>query len=163
VADGWLFFAGKHWSLAPVLGVLLVSASCLQTACGSTNESPYQVIIARNPFRLRPPPAPEAQDIPIPPAVDLKLTGVAFLPPDKRAFFRILECNQTIPKYLSLAEGEKAEGLEVLAINVETARVKIRLNGEIQLVSFETHGVKDPVVKPVLPPENKTVNPATAH
>jgi hypothetical protein len=84
--------------------------------------------------------------------VDLKLTGIASFPPARRAFFVILECNQTIPKYLNLAEGEKDGDLEVVSINVDTARVKIRLHGEVQFVSFETHGIKDPVTKPVVNP-----------
>jgi hypothetical protein len=139
----------RYWA-----AVLLVMASvqgALIAAPASTNDNPYLVIANRNAFNVQPPPPPPVDDPPAPPAVDIKFTGVSTVLSDKRAMLMIFESGKVGPKFHTLAEGEKVGDLEVVSIDTEIPRVRIRLRGENMALTFETHGAKK-IAAPTPPP-----------
>ena len=115
---------------------LLVSASMLTcSACFSQAESthPYQPIVERNAFALKPIPPP-VQPTPVtPPAPQTKviLTGITsiFGPNDKRAFLEITEQaygKPTVTHKPMLREGERDGSIEVTSIDMENSIVHIK-------------------------------------
>src|SRR5881296_2776061 len=109
-------------------GILAVSAA--QTALAEAKPNPYQAIVERNPFGLKPPPPPPdpAPPAPAAPPAKVLLTGISSMF-GVRALLEITEQepgkSPTTRKPI-LKEGERDGSVEVLAINVEKSLVKIR-------------------------------------
>jgi hypothetical protein len=95
----------------------------------STN--PYEAIIFRNAFGLKPPPPPQPVTPPSTaqkPLPELALTGIADFSFKKWALLVATERGKT-PRTYTLTEGQQADGLEVLTIDVHTGTVRVRLDG----------------------------------
>ncbi len=128
--------------LAWALAFTPVAHADVQTSAGP-EPLRYQRIVEANPFRLKPVPS---QSVPLTTvsavtSSDLKLTGVAASGGKKSAYFAIEERGKS-PRYISLAEGSAADGLEVTVIDVETETVRLRRNGVWLVLSLKTDGVK---------------------
>jgi len=79
------------------------------------------------------PPSPPSNSPP-----DLLLTGIVDLLAKKRAFLVRTEHGQAIGSY-SLMEGEKRDGLEVLAIDARAETVSVRNAGVEMMLTLKTH------------------------
>jgi hypothetical protein len=117
---------------------------------GPSQDSPYQAIMGRNAFGLRPipPPAPPPE-VPvnvIPSA--LKLTGITTLI-GKRAMFLVQEPSKKEAVYSDLLrEGDKdgsITNLEVLHIDDLTGEVKVVYGGKEMTLNFAQNGIQPPV------------------
>lgn len=117
------------------------------------NESPYQSIIKRNAFGLKPPPPPAPAPEPTPQVTPsaLKLTGITTLGGGKRAMFVLQEPNK--PQLISdlVREGERDSiitNLEVLSIDERAGVVRVKYGGKELALNFQDHGLKAPVAAP---------------
>lgn len=131
-----------------VISALALSAA-IQWAGAEAKPNPYGPIIDRNPFGLKPPPAPvvETNQEPAAPPPNVKLTGISNLFA-KRALLEITEQQGpsrpgqppppggTVNRPI-LAEGEAMHGVEVVAIDLEKNRVRIRNAGTESELTFE--------------------------
>jgi len=123
------------------VAVLLAGAAPMVLAEAKPN--PYQAIVERNPFGLKPPPPP-VDNTPPPPVIPLAkviLTGFSSVAGPTRALLEITE--QEPGKTAStrrpiLREGERDGTIEVISIDVEKNLVKIRNSGNETNLSFET-------------------------
>jgi hypothetical protein len=115
----------------------------------------YHAIAERNVFDLKPPtpPPPPAPAVTTAPP-NVKLTGITTILGNKRALFMVQEAPapgkaQKQESYI-LTEGQRQGLIEVLEIDERTGRVKIKNDGSISVVTFET--VKLPVAPVGVPP-----------
>src|SRR5437870_6189310 len=107
----------RHLALA-VGGILLTAA--VQADVTEPAANPYQVIIERNPFGLKPPPPIVNKDptnVVIP--VNVKFTGITSKSTNKVAWFVIpaQPGKNPNPQLLRIPEHEKQGDIEVLEIN----------------------------------------------
>src|SRR5258706_190925 len=80
--------AGKAVGLA-LSGLLFCEGAFAITPDSSTNATPYQSIVDRNVFGLKPPPPPAEAPPPAKPPVNITLTGITSLGGTKRAFMSL--------------------------------------------------------------------------
>jgi len=121
-------------------GVLAVGAA--QSALAEARTNPYQSIVERNPFGLRPPPPPPDPTPPAPavPPAKVVLTGISTLGQTK-ALLEITEQEPGKPAAVHkpiLMEGERDGSIEVVSIDLEKSIVRIRNAGMETNVTFET-------------------------
>jgi hypothetical protein len=117
------------------------------TAMAELKDNPYQIIIDRNPFGLRPIPPPpvavvETNPPPTPPP-DIKLTGITTLLGSPRVMLQV-EDKQAKGKFLfpTLSEGESENGITIVAVDTENMKVRVR-NGDAETtLDFKNNGVK---------------------
>lgn len=125
-------------------------AATIHWAAAEARPNPYQPIVERNAFGLKPPPPPtppeqQEKDPKLPSKI--KLTGLSNLF-TKKAFLEIDEQEigkPVVKRHVILAEAEGAYGVDVLAIDVEKNLVKIRYANQESDLTFE-------VPKPSAPP-----------
>jgi len=155
-----------------VLGAILAGGA-VQVALADAKPNPYQAIIERNPFALKP--VPKAVDTPPPPVVvplgKVVLTGITSLGPAPRALLEITEQEPgktATTRRPILNAGESDGSVEVLSIDVEKSLVKIRNAGIETNISFETPKVASsgaapgaPAVPPGFPPPPATASAPT--
>ena len=116
-------------------GFLLVSAALGLTP--NSFASPYQGIVDRNVFGLKPmPPAVRPEDIK-PPAPDLNLTGITTILGNKRALLKVpaKPPKQKEESYI-LTEGQSEGDIEVLTIDEVAGTVKVMNHGVAQTLDF---------------------------
>jgi hypothetical protein len=117
---------------------------------GSSN--PYRQIAVRNAFGLLPPPPPVDPDAaaqappPPPPPITVKLTGITDIFGKKRAMFVFTEQGnaKAQPKPVSLYEGDRESGVEVIAIDLARNVVRVNNNNLVTNITFakmESSGV----------------------
>jgi len=116
-------------------------------------DHPYQAIIDRNAFGLRPPPQ-VVNPIPTNPVVpvNVKFTGITSNSRGKKAWLMIpaVPGKNTNPQYLNgLAEHEKQGEIEVLEINVKESKVKILNAGSLVELNVKDNGLPTPAALPV--------------
>ena len=116
--------------------------------------NPYQRIVERNVFRLRPaPPArPEPDQRPRP---KVHLTGITTILRGKRALLKV-EFPAKPPERAKeesyiLTEGQRVGRIQVLEINEKLAQVKVDNSGTITNLSFEKIGPTPAPVQTALP------------
>jgi len=119
-------------------------------AFADIKENPYQSIVARNPFGLRPMPVPAQPPVeptPAPPLPEIKLTGITTLLGTSKALFQYEDKQTKKLEFPSpLSEGQTYKTFTVLGIDIENQRVRIQ-NGETQAtLDFVNDGVKPIVV-----------------
>ena len=131
---------------AKLLGCLLcLGASTLFARADVAGD--YKIILERNPFGLKPPPAPPApatNTAPVETPTAYKLSGITALFRPPRAMFVNQPPGKPTPEYLSLSEGQRQGSLEVLpgGINVKAGTVRVKISGEERTMSFEKDGLK---------------------
>jgi hypothetical protein len=112
------------------LGVLGLTTALV---LADVKSSPYETIVSRNPFGLKPPPPPpdpSASQPPAPPTPmpTTKLTGITTILAGKpKAILEITEPGGKGPKQRILQEGERLDTIEVVSINVASNLVKVRI------------------------------------
>jgi hypothetical protein len=112
----------------------------------SANSNPYQAIVERNVFGLKPipPPAPPAE--PPKPPVNITLTGITTLFGKKRCFVTVMTAPKAgapaAPESKMLSEGERDGGIEVVSIDEKAGTVNLKDGDSAVTVSFDKNGVK---------------------
>jgi hypothetical protein len=136
----------------------LLGAGATPWAKADAKANPYESIVVRNVFALKPPPDPTPPPPPAPPPAPLAkvvLTGITsiFGPSSKRAILEITEQEAgkagTVKKPI-LREGERDGSIEVVAIDVEKSIVLIRNGGVETNLIFEVQ--KSPAGPPTPSP-----------
>lgn len=141
-----------------LLGAAVMSSS-LQAVPAANLKENYQSIIERNPFGLKPP-APPATNNPAEskekPKLEVFLTGLTAIDYPrypKQAYLYTMEQGKKEPTYYAINEGDGKDGIQVLSIDAERRKVRIRMENKETLLSFDTHGVRVAAVpgKPGVP------------
>ena len=136
--------------LACMVGGLAVCS----LARGVTSESvdnPYQSIIDRNVFSLKPPPPPpDPSEVNKPQVLKITLTGITTILGNKRVLMKTApppgkpgEAPKTEQSYI-LTEGQREGDIEVIAIDDKAGSVKVNNGGTVQTLTFEKDGAKLP-------------------
>ncbi len=157
----------KRGTLTVLFGAIVVAGFSLG-AFADVKENPYQVIIDRNPFNLRPIPPPptvvvvETNAPPLPPP-EIKLTGISTLSGAPKVFLQV-EDKQTKKASFPppLAVGDNHFEISIVSIDVENNTVRIR-NGDAETtLDFDKNGVKAAAIAatPVPNPGVIPFNPA---
>jgi hypothetical protein len=148
--------------LACLMGSLALCAAANEVT-PDVSANPYQSIVDRNVFGLKPPPPPpdtsEANKAPV---LKITLTGMTDILGNKRVLMKTApppgkpgEPPKTEQSYI-LAEGQREGDIEVLEINDKVGSVKVNNAGTVQTLTFEKDGAKLPAtpapVAPGVPP-----------
>jgi hypothetical protein len=116
------------------IAVLALGAASAVNGFADAKLNPYETIVDRNPFGLKPPPPPPDPTVNAPPPAPLatvELTGITgFLSGKKRALLEITPGPGKPVQRPILAEGERVESVEVVSINVEKNEVVVK-NGSL--------------------------------
>ena len=143
---------------AGILGAVLLGAGALAADTAAPAENPYQGIVDRNVFALKPPPPPPDPDSIKPPTPDFFLTGITTIFGPKRALFR------TAPKHgrgapppgkekeeeesYMLEERQRQGEVEVVSIDEVNRLVKVSYGGTILTLDFTNNAAKSVAVAP---------------
>ena len=125
--------------LYPCLSVVVLLSVA---AAFADTENPYQSIVDRNVFGLRPPPPPPTTEPPKPPIPPINLTGITTILGKKLAFMTIQlppkpgEPAKPGPTSFMLTEGERDGDIEVVSIDEKAGSVKVSEFGTITNVTF---------------------------
>ena len=120
----------------PLRGLLqscasVLAAGILLPAVADVGKNPYETIVERNPFGLKPPPPPVDPSTltppppPAPPST-VELTGVTSILNSKRALLEITPGPGKPVVRAILSEGERVESVEVVSIDVNKNEVQIK-------------------------------------
>jgi len=129
--------------------MILLVAGWLSSTCADVDDNPYQSIIDRNPFGLKPAPTQDTNLNSAPVALSIKFTGISVLGESKRAYF--MDSTKNPPIYYALSEGEQQESLKVVKIDEKGGTADIVNGGISTKVTFEKDGNKN-VVAGIAPP-----------
>lgn len=127
------------------------------SAASPGKDNPYAVIAERNAFELRPPPEPKPEPPPPKPKLDIKFTGISTMSGEIKAYFMAAGKGKEKPKYYCLGQGERQDQLEVIQIDKELGKVKVKNAGLEGLLTLAEDGVKKPPA-----PANPPPQPASA-
>ena len=142
----------RRWG--PWLGfgmfTIVAAVAALESSQAQDPSNPYWVIIERNPFDLQeppppppPPPPPETNDVPEPVEVDVKLTGFSMFGEVAQVYLMIpADKENPNPRFLTLAENDIHDDIEVVSIDPANETVRIRNAGKVADLTFEEHGLK---------------------
>ncbi len=120
----------------------LMAMTAVKAAAPDVATSPYQGIVERNVFGLKPPPNPE-DNLPAPePPPKLLLTGITTILGNKRALLTTQAAPNKPAESLMLTEGQRDGEIEVLQIDENAGTVKVNNHGVTQTLDFKTDGVK---------------------
>jgi len=158
--------------LAPIVSARPVTADA--------QANPYQAIIGRNVFSLKPPPPPPRPEdlIKKQPPPNIKLQGLTTINGRRQVLFKAMmpakppERSQPQEVSFVMNEGERQGEIEVLEINEQTGTIKFSNHGETQLKNMKDDAEKpalgappppmmaQPGVVPGLPPPGAAMNPS---
>lgn len=149
-----------NWTVRILAGVACVFSLTAPARAVTTNSSPeirdYRVIVERNPFGLKPPPAPVTNaPAPPPPKDEVLLTGITSFG-GLRAYFETKPPQGKNPERYSLGLDEKKNGLEILGIDPMNKNVRVRQGGVEAVMTFAANGVKAPSAPATAPPGGHT-------
>src|SRR5262245_7432532 len=122
----------------------LSSIALCATASAIVNESanPYQGIVDRNVFGLKPPPPisdTKTQPVKDPPPITL--TGMTTILSTKRVLLNVQSPGKPVQSFI-LAEGQREGDIEVLEIDERAGSTKINYAGTTVPLNFEKNGPK---------------------
>src|SRR5579859_4213045 len=131
--------------LASWVGMAVVGAVTPEPAA-----TPYEGIIDRNAFGLKPPPPPPDPEATKPPPLKITLTGITTILGNKRALMETPpptgkpgEQPKSKQSYI-LTIGQREGDIEVLDIDEKAGSVKVNNAGQIVTLTFEKDGAKLP-------------------
>lgn len=131
--------------IAALLGAALAAGWSFQSRA-EVKENPYQIIIDRNPFGLRPippPPPPPSNEPPPPPPLGVAMTGITTLLGPPKVFLEFTDSQtKKVDRPSALLEGETFKAITVVSIDPENNRVKIKNGDAESWLDFEKNGVK---------------------
>lgn len=127
-------------------------------AFADAKVNPYESIVERNPFALKPPPPPappedpSAKTPPVPPAT-VELTGITSILKSKKALLEIIPGPGKPTLKHIMSEGERIESVEVVSIDIEKNEVTIKNGTLMTNLTFKVAKSSDkPATPPGLPP-----------
>ncbi len=138
----------KLWKKLTIGGLLALGMAGAEPVFGDPAEA-FQVFVTRNPFNLKDPPPPpkppEKPPEPEGPPLSLKLTGITSVRGKNRVMF-INEPPNEDREFLSIMEGNRRDGIEVLEGGVDIAKgtVQIKIDNLPRTLSFEKDGLTGP-------------------
>ncbi|MBK8001000.1 MAG: hypothetical protein IPK15_20390 [Verrucomicrobia bacterium] len=142
--------------------VWLATASVLvgggENLSADTKANPYEAIVERNPFGLKPPPPPAPPEDPstkVPPAppATVEVTGITSILSSKRALLEIIPGPGKPMIKPILSEGERVDSIEVISINVEKNEVVVKNGGVVTNLTFKiAKSTPGPSAPGVVPP-----------
>lgn len=145
---------GGKWLVCVIGGLTLGTAGAVTP---DTPDSPYQEIVSRNVFSLKPPPPPPNPEDTKPPPSKITLTGITTIV-GKKALMKTPAppvkpgtppgTPPPTEQFYMLGEGQRDGEIEVLAIDEKAGSVKVRNSGVEVTLTFEKDGVKPPVSAP---------------
>lgn len=121
---------------------------CALSSGAASADNPYDGIVARNVFALKPPPAPATIEEAKPPPPKIFLTGITTILGKKQALLKSppppAKPGQPPPTELSyiLTEGQREGDIEVVAIDEKAGTVKVLNSGTLFVLNFEKDGQK---------------------
>jgi hypothetical protein len=133
--------------LAGLLGAAVLGSSGMGF-CAEVKDNPYQDIVNRNAFALKPPPPPPPPGSEQPPAspVDVLLTGITTLGGVKKVLLQVVEKapgKQGQPKLPPpLVEGDVEGRVEIVSIDADKGAVMIKIDGNEKTLTFEKDAPK---------------------
>ena len=136
----------KSGTIRGLLGAAIVAGFSI-SAFAEIKENPYQVIIDRNPFNLRPipppPPPPTETNAPAEPPPEVKLTGITTLLGTPKVFLQLEDKKTKKPSFPPpMAAGDSEDGITIVSIDTENLKVRIK-NGDAETtLDFKNNGVK---------------------
>ena len=122
----------------------LSSVALCATASAIVNESanPYQGIVDRNVFGLKPPPLrDETKTQPVKDPPPITLTGMTTILNTKRVLLNVQSPGKPVQSFI-LAEGQREGDIEVLEIDERAGSTKINYAGTTMPLNFEKNGPK---------------------
>jgi hypothetical protein len=134
-----------RWASA---AVIIASMPALAVTIDNAASNPYQGIVDRNVFGLRPPPPPPDPELNKPPPPKITLTGITTILGSARALMK------TPPppgkpgesakgeQYYTLTVGQREGDIEVLDIDTPAGSVKVNYAGTVVTLTFDKDGVK---------------------
>jgi len=140
------------------LTAIVVLVGGRERVMADTKANPYDAIVERNPFGLKPPPPPAPPEDPsskLPPAplATVEVTGITSILSSKRALLEIVPGPGKPMLKPILSEGERVESIEVVSINVEKNEVTIKNGGVITNLTFKiAKSTPGPAAPGALPP-----------
>jgi hypothetical protein len=143
----------KRETVARLATVFAMSLSV--NAFADAKGNPYEMIVVRNPFGLRPISAIELTKPEVVPALvlpEIKLTGITTLLGPPKALFQYEDKQTKKVEFPSpLSEGETYKTLTVVSIDTIHKRVRINNGGTETTLDFINNGVKPMAVASVTP------------
>lgn len=121
-------------------GLLVVTVTTTASVWADVKSNPYESIVDRNPFGLRPPPPPASNEPPPPPSAPpatVELTGITSLFQKNRALLEITPGPGKPMLKPILSAGERIESVEVVSINVEKNEVVIKIGSTVTNLSLK--------------------------
>jgi hypothetical protein len=109
----------------------------------NAGDNPYKVIVDRNVFDLKDPPPPPPPDPTNAPPPNVELTGIMSVLGEKQALFMVQDApspgkQPKLAESFILTVGQREGPLEVLAIDEKSKKVKIKNDGIVSTITFET-------------------------
>ena len=144
-------------------GLLLVTVATTASLWADVKSNPYESIVDRNPFGLRPPPPPPSNEPPPPPAAPLatvELTGITSLFHKDRALLEIMPGPGKPMLKPILSVGERVESIEVVSINVEKNEVVIKNGNTVTNLGLKVAKAGGAPPQPGMVPPPPGINPA---
>ena len=131
-----------------------VLCTAANAATSDSTGSPYQGVVERNVFGLKPPPSPPDPEATKPPPPKIFLQGITTFGGIKRALLKAQmpakpgEPPKADQSSFILAEGQRDGDIEVLEIDAKEGTVKVNDFGTITTLDFEHNGIKTPTAAP---------------
>ena len=132
----------KSRTLARLAGSAVLASSVVGT-WAEVKDNPYQVIVTRNAFALKPPPPPPppGADQPPPSPVDVLLTGISTLGGTKKVLLQITDKSPSKAGKTEfpppLVEGDVQGRIEVVSIDPDKGVVVIKIDGSEKTLTFD--------------------------
>jgi hypothetical protein len=140
---------GKTLVAILIVFVLVTGAKALSPDAA---DNPYQAIVERNVFGLKPPPVIDTNTPIIQPAAKITLTGITTILGKTQALMSVQTAGKPQPEFFMLTEGQRAGEIEVLEIDEKGGTVKVTNQGIAQTLDFKSDGAKLQAALPGIPP-----------
>ncbi|MHB8520120.1 MAG: hypothetical protein ACYDH9_05130 [Limisphaerales bacterium] len=137
--------------------MLALTATAGRASIAETNGNPYQVIVERNAFGLKPPAPPPTVTNKPPEVHNIKFTGISHDGGGKKAYLMSADPPKAgqpaAVEYYCLGEGQKQGEIEVKQINETDETVTVLKGLELLTLNFKDHGntASAPPAQPGLP------------
>ena len=127
---------GREMLICLVAGLVLSTSA--RGGPGNSPGNPYNGIVDRNLFALKPPPVSRLPEPPKPPKPTVHVDGIMSILGRKQVLGKVLVPPNQIKSFM-LSEGERLDEVEVLAIDEKGGSVKFNIRGDEQVVSLSTN------------------------
>jgi hypothetical protein len=135
---------GERMLICSLAGLALCMPG--NAVAGDAAGNPYQGIVDRNVFGLKPPPPPPDPESNKPPPPKIFLTGITTILGNKRALLKTTPPAKpgepAKEQSFTLGEGQREGDIEVLEIDEKAGTVKVNDYGTIATLDFDKDGVK---------------------